>query len=81
MVLPTVDAELDHALLEEVQDGLSAQAAYHEAVDAATPEERRQALRASLLEYCGLDTLALVRVAHRFSCAAAASPHEEESAR
>ncbi|HEX5641400.1 MAG TPA: DUF2779 domain-containing protein [Thermoleophilia bacterium] len=72
-VLPTVDAELDHALLEEVQDGLSAQAAYHEAVDPATPVERRDVLRASLLEYCGLDTLALVRVAHRFATAGAAS--------
>ena len=72
-VLPTVDAELDHALLEEVQDGLSAQAAYHEAVDPATPAERRDVLRASLLEYCGLDTLALVRVAHRFATAEVAS--------
>jgi len=72
-VLPTVDAELDHALLEEVQDGLSAQAAYHEAVDPATPAERRDVLRASLLEYCGLDTLALVRVANRFAAAGAAS--------
>ncbi len=72
-VLPTVDAELDHALLEEVQDGLSAQAAYHEAVDPATPAERRDVLRASLLEYCGLDTLALVRVAHRFASAEAVS--------
>jgi hypothetical protein len=72
-VLPTVDAELDHALLEEVQDGLSAQAAYHEAVDPATPAERRDVLRASLLEYCGLDTLTLVRVAHRFATAGAAS--------
>jgi hypothetical protein len=71
-VLPTVDAELDHALLEEVQDGLSAQAAYHEAVDPETSAERREALRASLLEYCGLDTLALVRVAHRFATADAA---------
>lgn len=67
VVLPTVDAELDHALLEEVQDGLSAQAAYHEAVDPATSDERRDALRSSLLEYCSLDTLALVRVAHRFA--------------
>ncbi|NLE21381.1 MAG: DUF2779 domain-containing protein [Actinobacteria bacterium] len=80
-VLPTVDAELDHALLEEVQDGLSAQAAYHEAVDASTTEERRLALRASLLEYCGLDTLALVRVAHRFAAADAVSLHPEEKAR
>ena len=66
-VLPTVDAELDHALLEEVQDGLSAQAAYHEATDPGTPAERKDVLRRSLLEYCALDTLALVRVAHRFA--------------
>ena len=72
-VLPTVDAELDHALLEEVQDGLSAQAAYHEAVDPETTDERRETLRRSLLEYCGLDTLALVRVAHRFANAEAGS--------
>ena len=69
VVLPTVDAELDHALLEEVQDGLSAQAAYHEAVDPATADDRRETLRRSLLEYCSLDTLALVRVAHRFATA------------
>jgi hypothetical protein len=66
-VLPTVDAELDHAMLEEVQDGLSAQAAYHEAADPETTDDRREALRRSLLEYCSLDTLALVRVAHRFA--------------
>jgi hypothetical protein len=69
VVLPTVDAELDHALLEEVQDGLSAQAAYHEASDPATEDDRRETLRRSLLEYCSLDTLALVRVAHRFATA------------
>ena len=70
-MLPTVDAELDHALLEEVQDGLSAQAAYHEAADPATAGDRRETLRRSLLEYCSLDTLALVRVAHRFATAEA----------
>ena len=68
-VLPTVDAELDHALLTDVQDGLSAQAAYHEACDPLTEPERREAIRHALLEYCGLDTLALVRVAHRFATA------------
>jgi len=66
-VLPTVAAGLDHALLDEVRDGLSAQAAYHESVEPGTSEERRAALRDSLLEYCGLDTLALVRVAHRLA--------------
>jgi len=72
-VLPTVDAELDHALLKEVQDGLSAQAAYHEAADPATTEDRRAALQRSLREYCKLDTLALVRVAHRFAAGETAS--------
>lgn len=66
-VLPTVDATLDHALLTEVQDGLSVQAAYHEAVDSATDDVRRAELRRALLEYCSLDTLALVRVAQRIS--------------
>ncbi len=66
VVLPTIDAELDHALLEEVQDGLSAQAAFHEAVEPGTTDERRATLRRALLDYCSLDTLALVRVAHRF---------------
>ena len=65
VVLPTVDAELDHALLGDVQDGLSAQAAFHEAAAPGTGDERREELRAALLEYCALDTLALVRVAHR----------------
>lgn len=64
-VLPTVDAELDHAALGEVKDGLTAQAAYHEASDPAVTPARRAELREALLEYCALDTLALVRVAHR----------------
>ena len=65
-VLPTIDPGLDHAVLEDVQDGLSAQAAYHEAIDPATAEDRREIVRLALLKYCGLDTLALVKVAHRF---------------
>jgi len=64
-VLPTIDPELDHAVLDDVQDGLSAQAAYHECIDAETPAERGETVRRALLEYCALDTLALVRVAHR----------------
>jgi hypothetical protein len=64
-VLSTIDPELDHAALAEVRDGLSAQAAFHEASAAGTSAARREALRRALLEYCALDTLALVRVAHR----------------
>jgi hypothetical protein len=64
-VLPTVDEHLDHHLLSEVQDGLSAQAAYHTCLEPGTDPERHAVLREALLAYCGLDTLALVRVAHR----------------
>ena len=67
-VLPTVDGELAHADLDEVQDGLSAQAAYHEAVAPDTGAARRDELRRALLDYCALDTLALVRLAHRLEC-------------
>lgn len=63
-VLPTVAADLAHGLLDEVQDGLSAQAAFHEAIDPATAPVRREELRDALLRYCALDTLALVRLAH-----------------
>ncbi len=64
-VLPTVAGQLAHADLDEVRDGLSAQAAYHEAIAVDTGAARRDELRRALLEYCALDTLALVRLAHR----------------
>jgi hypothetical protein len=66
-VLPTIAPELDHGLLEEVNDGLSAQAAYHTAVMAVTGEARRQELRGRMLAYCARDTEALVRVARRLA--------------
>lgn len=64
-VLPTVAPELSHGDLGEVRDGLSAQAAYHEASDPATTPERREELRRALWRYCRLDTFALVRLAQR----------------
>ena len=66
-VLPTVAPELDHALLEEVNDGPSAQAAYHAAAMAVTGRERREELRRRLLAYCARDTEGLVRVARRLA--------------
>ena len=63
-VLPTIAADLAHADLDEVQDGLSAQAAFHEAIAPGTGDVRREELRRALLDYCALDTLALVRLAH-----------------
>ena len=63
-VLPTIAPELDYAALGEVHDGAAAQAAYLEAAfDAATPDSRRLELRGRLLEYCKLDTWAMVVVA------------------
>jgi predicted RecB family nuclease len=66
-VLPTVAPDLRYEALGEVRDGLKAQTAYFEAVDAKTTETRRAALRRALLEYCRYDTLALVRLVEFFA--------------
>ncbi len=73
-VLPTVDIDLAHADLDEIRDGLSAQAAYHEAIAGDTTAERREGLRSALLDYCALDTLALVRLAHHLERRPRAAP-------
>ena len=61
-VIPTVAPELDYKALEEVQEGMGAQRAYLEAIDAETSAERKAYLRQRLLEYCKYDTLAMVRL-------------------
>jgi hypothetical protein len=43
-----------------------AQMAYLEITNPATPTERREKLTRSLIEYCKLDTLAMVKVARFF---------------
>lgn len=65
-VLPTIAPDLDYKQLDEVQDGGMAQAAYLEMIHPKAAEERRTKLASSLLEYCKLDTLAMVRVARFF---------------
>lgn len=60
-VLPTIAPELDYKVLS-VQDGNMAQVAFLEMIDNATGEERRNKIRAALLEYCGQDTLAMVKL-------------------
>lgn len=65
-VLPTVAPDLSYDTLGAVRDGLAAQAAYFEAIDAKTPAARREALRRALLDYCRQDTLALVRLVEFF---------------
>jgi len=62
-VLPALfpdDAELDYHALDLVHDGGEAMSAYT-ALSGKTPEER-QRIRAALLAYCRLDTLAMVRI-------------------
>ncbi|HEY3517341.1 MAG TPA: DUF2779 domain-containing protein [Gammaproteobacteria bacterium] len=65
-VLPTVAPDLSYEKLGAVRDGLAAQTAYLEAIDAQTSAARRAALRGALLDYCRHDTLALVRLVEFF---------------
>lgn len=60
-VLPAIAPELDYERLA-VKDGGGAQAAYLAMIAATTPVQRKAELRAGLLEYCGQDTLAMVRI-------------------
>jgi hypothetical protein len=65
-VLPTVAPELDYGDLEEVQDGGGAQAAFMEAINAATTSTRRTDLQRMLLAYCQRDTEAMKVLMQRF---------------
>jgi hypothetical protein len=63
-VLPTVSPELNYHDVGEVQDGGMAQQAYLTLISGDTPDKRKDALRHDLLEYCKLDTLAMVKLEH-----------------
>ncbi len=66
-VAPTIDPTLAYENLEEVADGGMAQEAFLELIAPDTPAGRCAALRDALITYCGRDTFALVRLAHRFA--------------
>jgi hypothetical protein len=66
-VLPAIVPDLDYAALGEVADGGGAQRAYIELINPQTDATRREALRNALLRYCGLDTLAMVRIVQALS--------------
>jgi hypothetical protein len=66
-VVPTVAAELSYERLGTVRDGGAAQAAYLQAIDPATPAERRAELARELREYCGHDTWSMVRLVAFFA--------------
>ncbi len=59
-VLPCRLPELNYGDLQGVQDGMAAQNAYLEAVHPDTDPARRAAIRRELLDYCRLDTWAMV---------------------
>ena len=65
-VLPTIAPELDYEALDGVHNGTEAQAAFIECIAEEVGEDEKKQLEASLLAYCKLDTLAMVRVARYF---------------
>ena len=73
-VLPTVAPDLSYDGLEHVSVGSEAEAAFQELLNAGTSAERRRELRRALLDYCRLDTLAMVRLAHALAGASAGAP-------
>jgi len=64
-VLPTIAPELNYSDLE-IADGGMAQDAFEEMISSDTSLNQKKRLKKNLLEYCARDTLATVRVAHRF---------------
>jgi hypothetical protein len=61
-VLPAVAPDLRYDALPGVKDGGMAMAAYVEAIAPETAPDRSEQIRRELIAYCGLDTLAMVRV-------------------
>jgi hypothetical protein len=65
-VLPAVCPDLSYSHLAGVQDGGMAVEAYLEAIAPMTTPERKREIEKQLLEYCHLDTLAMVRIWRAF---------------
>lgn len=66
-VLPAIAPDLRYDALEGVQDGGMAMEAYKQAIDPNTCADRKTKIERQLLEYCGLDTLAMVRIWKQFA--------------
>ncbi len=66
-VLPALCPDLNYHELDGVQDGGMAMTAYLEAIAPETSPERKAQIEAELLEYCHLDTYAMVRLWAAFS--------------
>jgi hypothetical protein len=63
-VLPARVPHLSYKALPGVKDGLAAQVAYQEALEPGTPKDRVDKIRSELLQYCHLDTWAMVQLTH-----------------
>lgn len=61
-VLPAIAPDLSYESLEGVKNGSLAMEAYLEAIHPDTTLERKAEIEEQLLEYCGLDTFAMVRL-------------------
>jgi hypothetical protein len=61
-VLPAIAPDLRYEALEGVQDGGIAMDAFCEAIAANTSKARKAQIEEQLLDYCCLDTLAMVRL-------------------
>lgn len=66
-VLPSVAPDLRYDKLDGVQDGGMAMEAFLEAIDPTTTPSRKDQIEKQLLQYCGLDTYAMVRLWKFFS--------------
>lgn len=65
-LLPTIASDISYDKLDGVKDGSMAAAAYIEAIHPKTSFERRGQIRRQLLDYCALDTYALLRLWQHF---------------
>jgi len=63
-VLPALLPDMSYDGLV-IQDGTAASVAYAEMIDAATRPERKAEIRGQLLDYCSLDTMAMVKLHQR----------------
>lgn len=66
-VLPAFVPELNYANLQGVQDGGMAMNAFLEAIHSSTSTARKSEIEQQLLEYCKLDTYAMVKLWQEFS--------------
>lgn len=66
-ILPAVAPELCYGDLEGVQDGGMAMDAFIEAISKGTTASRKSKIEKQLLDYCNLDTYAMVRLWQFFS--------------